>query len=269
MTTDRISALLTLLQDEDTAIAALAMEEFLRLGGAADETIAEHQEANDPQLRRRIHQLSGIVSRRRERDKFVKAVTEQNGSLWEYVVEMNCLYDSGCNRSLQEQECNAISDALSGKPVGASSIASTMRERDYTVPTEDIIDVDLFLVAQVTESRYGSAPLLCALAQEAGDRQGWESTIVLHGGRFCLFDREHLLLDPTQGWHLAKLGTEERIHPCSRKDVVLAVLCQLFLASLIEGHLRELHHFGTLLTTLNGDSLDTLPFPLGTADPLR
>jgi hypothetical protein len=46
-------------------------------------------------------------------------------------------------------------------------------------------------------------------------------------------------------------------------DVLLSVLVQLFLIALVDGQLRDLYHFGDLLTALNNEDVDALPFPLG------
>ena len=93
---ERVTALLTLLQDEDLKIASLAMEQFLKLGRVTDETIAEHQESQDPCLRHRIHQLSSILARRRERLAFIEAAGRENASPWEGILRINRLYDPRC-----------------------------------------------------------------------------------------------------------------------------------------------------------------------------
>ena len=82
----RVSALLTLLQDEDLRIASLAMEQFLKLGRVAEETVAQFQEAGDPALRHRIHQLGSILARRRSRVHFIEAVANDEITLWEGIL---------------------------------------------------------------------------------------------------------------------------------------------------------------------------------------
>ena len=264
---ERISALLTLLQDDDVKIASLAMEQFLKLGHDADETIAEHQESQDPQLRQRIHQLSTILVRRRMHEEFLHALAEGTLTLWRGMMAINVLYDSSVNVDFIDREIETLAKAITSGDPGAAHVAKVMKDRELRVPSEEILDVDLYLVDRVLEegSGSGSAALLCAIAQQAaGDH--WPSTIVLRNGRFCLLDAEHTLVEPTEGWRMTKLNAEERVHPCSIKDSLLAVLTQLFLVSLVDGSLRELYHFGSLLTALNKHSLDVLPYPLGKGD---
>lgn len=259
-----VSALLTLLQDEDLKIASLAMEEFLKLGQVMEETIAEHQEAQDPTLRQRIHQLSSILVRRRARLQFIEAMSNEQISLWDGACQINALYDPRSSPAAIAKLAEEVTtESLRSEPVTTPRVAALMREQEFVVPDQDVLDVDLYLVQRVLETRYGSPALLCLLAQHAAAGMDWMFTIVLHGGRFCLIDRNNLLLDPTEGWHISKLKAADRIHPCARRDVLLGILSQLFLVALVNGQLRDLYHFGDLLTALNRTSLDVLPYPLG------
>lgn len=260
----QLSALVTLLQDDNPQIASLAMEHLLSLGPVADETIAEYQESHDPQLRQRVHQLSSILARRRSRDAFIAALGQENLSLWDGIVQIHSLYEPIPPRETLEARVDEVAADLQSGETMTHQIADLMREKEFTVPSDDILDVDLFLVNRVLETRYGHAALLCVLAKRIASDAGWNATICLHGGRFCLIDRDHILLKPSEGWQYGKIGTEERIHPCSRKDVLMAILAQLFMVALIDGQLKDLHHFGTILTALNDQPLAALPYPLGT-----
>lgn len=259
----QLSALLALLQDDSQEVASLAMEQFLNLGRVADEMIAEHQESQDPFLRQRMHQLSTILARRRARREFIRALADGSLSLWDGIVQIHSLYESVGPREGMEEKVRALAADLQPGDTMTHQIADLMREKEFTVPSDDILDVDLFLIHRVVETRYGHAALLCVLARRIGEAVGWNATICLHSGRFCLMDRDHILLNPSEGWQFGKLGAKERIHPCSRRDVLMAVLSQLFMVALIDGQLRDLHHFGAILSELNGNSLDGLPYPLG------
>jgi len=253
----------TLLQDDNPQIASLAMEHLLSLGQVADATIAEYQESHDPQLRQRVHQLSSILARRRSRDAFIAALGQENLSLWDGIVQIHSLFEPIPPRETFESRVDEIAADLQPGKTMTHQVADLMREKEFTVPSDDILDVDLFLINRVIETRYGHAALLCVLAKRIAEEAGWNATICLHGGRFCLIDRDHILLKPSEGWQYGKIGTEERIHPCSRKDVLMAILAQLFMVALIDGQLKDLHHFGTILTALNDQALDALPYPLG------
>jgi hypothetical protein len=261
----QLSALLTLLQDEDQQIASLAMEHLLNLGEAVDDTIAEYQESHDPQLRQRVHQLSAILARRRAREAFIAALSQENLSLWDGIIQIHSLYEPIPPRETLEARVDEIAADLQPGATVTHQIADLMREKEFTVPSDDILDVDLFLISRVLDTCYGHAALLCVLAKRIAAEAGWNATVCLHGGRFCLIDRDHILLKPSEGWQYGKISTDERIHPCSRKDVLLAILAQLFMVALIDGQLKDLHHFGSILTALNGTPVATLPYPLGPA----
>lgn len=258
-----VSALLNLLQDENVKVASLAMEQLLKLGTAAEQAVAEHQEARDPHLRARIHQLGSILRRRRARQEFIQAVSKENVDLWEGVVRINALYDPECRRDVVDESIADLRHKVGPVSISSPDLAALMRDQEFAVPDQDVLDVDLYLAERVLETRFGSPAVLCPLALEIGRKSGWNATIVLFEGRFCLVDRNHLLLDPTNDWHVTKLENTSRFHPCARKHLWLGILTQLFLVCLVDGHLRDLHHFGVLLTALSDSGLDALPFPLG------
>ena len=260
---DKLNALLSLLQDDNLKVVSLAMEQFLKLGRIAETTIAEHQDSSDPQLRARIHQLSNIMARRRDRQRFLQAVSSEAMSLWEGICRINALYDPRFSRRNVHRHINRMASELGPGKITSAALASLMRNHEFAVPSDDLLDVDLYLVEQVLETKYGSPPLLCVLAAHLGGAAGWSASIVLYQGRFCLMDAHNLLLDPGAGWRITRLKGADKIHPCGKKDVWLGVLAQLFLVTLVEGYLRDLHHFGDLLTALNGGSLEKLPYPLG------
>lgn len=259
----KLNALLNLLQDDDLRVASLAMEQILKLGAVADETIAEFQEDNDPIVRSRMHQLSSILARRRARMEFAQAVKKESISLWDGIIAINQLYDPECGRHVVDNALKQLTDQVSAERCDTPYMASFMKEQEFLVPEEDILDVDLYLVERVLAAKYGAPALLCALAQKVGEKAGWQPTIVLFEGRYCLIDHSYILVDPGDSWHIRKLKNEDKIHPCGRKDIWLGTLSQLMLVSLVEGNLRDLYHFGDMLTSLDNTDLDVLPYPLG------
>ena len=144
-----ISALLTLLQDEDDKVASLAMEQFLN-SGLAEETVAQFQEASEPQLRQRIHQLSGILARRRARREFLDAVAANRLSGWEGLIQINVIYDPQTDRGWIADAMREIVNAA-GRGATAARVAAVMRDKEFMVPDEDTLDVDLYLLDAVLD----------------------------------------------------------------------------------------------------------------------
>ncbi len=264
-TESQVRALLNLIQDDDLKVASLAMEQFLKLEkGLTDRLLAEHQEAADPRLRHRIHQLSGILQRRRSRLEFAHSMNSQKMGIWEGLCRINSVYDLRCNQENLESETEKlITEMMISQPTALPQVAAVMREHRFSVPEETMVDIELYLVESVLESRIGSAAVLCGLTHHLASQAGWRGTVVLHEGRFCLIDRQDNLLDPSADWGISKLETRGLIHPCAPRDLWLAVLTQLFLVALVDGHLRDLYHFGYLLTALDDSDMTILPSPLG------
>lgn len=260
-------ALLSLIQDNDFKVASLAMEQFLKLEGpVCAKLLAENQEASDPRLRHRIHQMGSIFLRRRNQKEFIQAVKSQDMELWEGLTWINRTYDPQCDYPFIESETEKIAAEL--KQQGNHTlpqIAAAMREKRFAVPEEEVIDTDLYLVESVLESRFGSAVVCCSLIHHLASRFGCTGTVVLHEGHFCFLDNQNLLLDPASGWQLSKLKTQEAIHPCTSRDIWTTVLAQLLLVSLVDGQLPDIHHFGQLLAALNGTGIEVFPEPLGPA----
>ena len=264
---NRLAALITLMQDENVRVASLAMEELLKLDGHAEWAVAEFQDAQDEQLRLRIHQLGCVLTRRRNRRKFVEAVKAERLPLWRGVLALNRLYDPRFNAEKVRRAVSELRHQLQEKQVTTPRVAAFMRDEEFLVPEEDYLDTQLFMIQSVLELRFGCPAILCALAQHISTQAGWGFTTVLYAGRFCLIDRNNLLLDPSEGWRISKLKEADKIHPCARKDILYGMLSQLFLVALMEGHLRDLYHFGDLLTALNGATIQSLPYPLGELKP--
>ncbi len=259
-----LRALLNLIQDDNLKVASLAMEEFLKQNSEQTEKmLAEHQEAADPRMRGRIHQLSSISNRRRQRIDFIRRVRSQDMGLWEGMCRINSLYDARASlRHVSKRIRGLRSEMLDSSPAGLPKIASIMREHDFTVPEGGDTDIELYLVESVLASSHGSDIILASLAQHIAEEAGWRGSIALHEGRFILVDNQCRLLDPAAGWQVS--GSEkEMLHPCSSQDLWLAVLTRLFSIALTEGHLRDIHHFGSLLAALNGGDISALPSPLG------
>jgi len=259
----RFNALISLLQDEDVRVASLAMEQLLQLGPVTEQTIAQYQDCHDPHLRQRMHQLASILQRRQARRDFIEAVASEKMTVWAGVCRITALYDPQIALDTVEATVVSMGEDLAAGRAGAAQVAAVLRDWEFAVPEQDLLDVELYLADSVLESKYGSPVLLCVLGQEIGRRCGWNATVGLYEGRFCLIDGGNLLLDPTSGWHITQMDSADKFHPCGPKDVWLGVLSQLFLVALVEGQLRDLYHFGDLLTALNDAGIEALPPPLG------
>jgi len=262
-TTDKsFGALLSLLQDDDAKVASLAMEQFLKLGDVSA-ALARFQEDGDSRVRHRIHQIGSIVIRRKARQAFIDNVRSGQPDLWQGVCQINGLYDPQSSMDKVNRSVRELASELPGIHVKAADIAALMKEKEFFVPEEDMLDGELYMVDSVLETRYGSAIALCVLAFRLGELRDWKADPVLFEGRLCLLEKDGVLLDPANKWKVHALEESDKLHKCAKKDVWFMFLSQLFLIALVEGQLRDLYHFGDLLTALNEGTIDDLPAPLG------
>jgi len=265
-TTDKeFDALLSLLQDDDAKVASLAMEQFLKLGDV-NQAVATYQEDGNTRVRKRMHQISGIMMRREARGKFIDAVRGDHPTLWEGICRINGLYDPRSSVDKTNRQVRELASELPAVNVGAKDIAALMAEKEFVVPEEDVLDGELYMMDSLLETKYGSPAALCILASRVGELRDWSAAPVLFEGRLCLLEKDGILLDPASRWKVHELSESDKLHTCTKKDVWFMFLSQLLLIALVEGQLRDLYHFGDLLTALNGNSINDLPYPLGTAD---
>jgi hypothetical protein len=257
-----VSALISLLEDDDKQVSTLAMEELLTMDQELDALVAELQESTSPILRSRIHQIGNILNIRRARMAFIDKVKTGQMSLWDGLLQINYQYNPRMGFASVDKAMSELTSRLPKRP-NSARIAAFMRNEGFTHPVEDVLGADLYLVEDALIQRVGSPILLSVLARHLGEQCGWHSTLVLYRGKHCLVDGHYNLLEPAEGWRISPLNGLDKQHPCGDRDVWLTVLSQLFLAALMEGSLQAIHRMGNILALLSGGEFDLLPFPLG------
>jgi hypothetical protein len=267
---DEMPAILTLLQDDDDCVASLAMEHLLSSGESElRDTVAEYQEATNPLLRHRIHQLSSILSRRQGQTELIREIKNNSLASWETACQLNRLYGGRhYSQPMVDEEVSRLLDGCKEANIRTvSGLAGFLRDQRFSVADkDDMFDIRLHMIQEVLLDRWGSEVVLCVLMQHLGTRLGWNSAIVVYHGTFCLIDSQRQLVEPLERWRLVKLDEKEAVHACSRRDVFLAMLSQLFMASTVEGSLRDLYQFGSQLSLLREAAWDDLPYPLGNVE---
>jgi len=259
----KISALLNLLEDEDSQVSTLAMEQLLLLERGADDLLQEFQEAANPRLRGRIHQLGSILKIRRSRNAFIHEALNSTLSLWAGLLHINYQYNPRLNFESVDGMLNELAARLPAK-LTTVRLCAFLRDENFQYTQEDTLGSDLFLVEDVLVQRVGSPILLSVIAHCLGEKAGWHSSPVLYHGRHCLIDDSHgNLIEPADGWKITRYSRDDRLHPCGDRDIWLTVLCQLFLAAMLEGRLQAIHRVGAILARLCGAGTGSLPYPLG------
>ncbi len=256
-----LDALVNLLEDEDTHIATLAMEELLRHQDA-DQLVAELQEAPSPVLRTRIHQLGNVLNIRRARTNLIRQVESSDISLWQGLLQINYQYNPRMNVNAVDELLTDLVDRLPVE-LNTARLISYMRDENFAYTGEDVLGSDLYLVEDVLRQRVASPILLSVVAHHLGRQAGWQSRVVLFKGKHCLLDGRGHLIEPAENWRITRLPKNDHLHPCGKQEIWLTILCQLYLSAMLEGRLLAIHRVGSILTRLCGGEFGALPFPLG------
>lgn len=256
-----LDALVNLLEDEDTHVSTLAMEQLLRHQDA-DDLIAELQEDANPVLRSRIHQLGNILNIRRARSQFIESVETSGLSLWNGLLQVNYQYNPRMNKDGVDRLVNELLEKMPSE-LNTVRLTSFMRNENFSYTGEDVLGADLYLLEDTLIQRVGSPIMLSVIARHLGRHLGWHSTVVLFKGKHCLLDARGHLIEPAENWRITRLPRHDNLHPCGNKEIWITILCQLYLSAMLEGRLLAIHRVGSILTKLCGGNFQNLPFPLG------
>lgn len=257
-----INALINLLEDEDRHVSTLAMEQLLHQEQTIDQLVAEFQESHNPILRSRIHQLSNILKMRRCRNLFVESVRHSSISLLEGAIKINYLYNPVMNMTETRKAFRDLARKLPSD-LSSSRLGEFLREENFIHTTEDMLGADLYLIEDVLLQRVGSSLLLSLIANELSRSAGIHNQIVIYRGKHSLLDDSNNLIDPSENWRISRAKQNDRLHPCTKNDIFLTILSQLFLSAIFEGRLQSIYRVCLPLTDLCGGKLGDLPFPLG------
>ena len=256
-----LNALLKLLDDDEGQVASLAMEPLLSMKGI-DKFIAKHQDCDNPRLRRRIHQLSNVIARRRLRDHFLSQIDNPNFSAWDAALAINVLADTRRTIDELEEQTRSLAGVLRRSKTTTAQMRSFMINQGFAVPPDFGMRFEYYTIGDVLETHAGSAVLLCLLAQRIGKLCGWPSGICMYEGRFCLLDANFNVIDVTRNWEQRR-WPRDKYHMCLRKEIIACILSYLTVTAIQEGSLHELHIFASLLCDMHGQELNELPYPLG------
>ena len=256
-----LNALLSLLEDEDTQVSTMAMEELIRHHDI-EHLVAEHQESPSPLLRSRIHQLGNILNLRKCRNDFIAQVESGSMTLWSGLSQINYQYNPRMRPSAIDTLVEDLVKQLPD-PLNTVRLSTFMRSEGFSYSGDEILEPELYLLEDVLQHRLGSPILLSVIARHLGRLRGWRSTVVLFKGKHCLLDSRGHLIEPAETWRITRLPRHDHLHPCGNREIWMTVLCQLFLSAVLEGRLLTIQRTGSILTTLCGGDFGRLPFPLG------
>ncbi|NLF94413.1 MAG: hypothetical protein GX564_11065 [Oligosphaeraceae bacterium] len=259
---EEIAILQSLLQDEDESVASLAMEKLLPSAGL-DSFLAAHQDDNDPMLRRRCFQMGYISAYRRDLDGLIGSLKDNSFDLWESVLMLDRLYDSQSSLSYLKSLYQNLATDYSSRKDSLRGLVRFLKERSFITPAQNWSDISNYLIGDVLENRIGSGLMLCILAQQLGGQRGLTVNICLHAGHYCLVDEKFSLVDPMEGWKISSNVSPNLCHLCSKKELILALLFQLYSMAVISWDPFDIFLFQKILACYFDFPENAMPYPVG------
>ena len=260
---NKISALINLLDDDDQQIATVAMEKLLQFGVEILPELRLVQEAQNPVLRSRIHQLEAILMRKMDLTSFIKRIEAGKIHLWEDLFVLNRIHFPDMTAGDLEDVMDELHDECSQKTFSSHLLCTYMKKKNFRVPSTDMLDSAIHMIGSTLLNGEGSSLILCVIAKYLGKRFNWEATIILHKGHHCLIDKDNCIIDPQQKWSYRPLKEGIKAHACSDRNILLTLISNLYLDALTEGHMRILHDLAQVMAVLSQMDIQEFPYPIG------
>ena len=257
-----LKVLLSLLQDEDESVTSLAMEKILP-SAELDKFIATYQDDNDPMLRRRCYQMGYITTYRRQLAELIAALKENSFDLWQSVLMLDRLYDSQSSLKYLENLYINLQDDYSSRKDSLRGLVRFLKDRSFITPSQNWFDISNYLIGDVFENRVGAAVVLCILARQLGASRNITLNICLHSGRYCLVDEKYTIVDPSNDWKITGNIPPDLFHLCSRKEILIALLFQLYSLAVISWDPFDIFLFQKILSSYYDFPDNAMPYPVG------
>ncbi len=259
---EEMKILSSLLQDEDESVASLAMEKILP-SAELNDFIAAHQDDDDPMLRRRCFQMGYIAFYRRQLNDLIVSLKNNSFDLWHSVLMLDRLYDSQSSLTYLESLYRNLADDYAVRKDSLRGLARFLRDRSFVTPSQNWFDISNYLIGDVFENRVGAGILLCILGRQLASERKLTLNVCLHTGRYCLVDEKFTLLDPQENWKITTNLSPDLFHLCSKKELFLALLFQLYTLAVISWDPFDIFLFQKILSSYYEFSDCALPYPAG------
>ena len=255
--------LLTLLEDTDSRSSLAAMQ-FMLKRGDLDAFVAAHQDEENPRLRRRIQQLHNVARLRQLQAAFIEALDEKSMTFWQAVRRLSLIYDQRYSEMALDQKIEDFLNASRMRQPSSEALARLLLKKNFEPPRyNEMFQLETFFLPEALFSGCGQTLLLCALAKQICQINGWGGTIVLYSGKFMLQTPEGKILMPEERWEALKDRDATRFHVCTDQELIHTYLAQIAAACVIDDQPYDLCVFSRMMTTHCGGQVSDLPYPLG------
>ena len=254
---------LTLLEDPDPR-SYLAVMQIMLDRDDVDAFVAEHQDEENPRLRKRIQQLHNVVRIRRLQQQFVAGLDDKTLSFWDALKRLSLIFDQRYSESALELNLEAFMETARMQHPSSEALANFMRKKNFIPPAyQHMFEIETFFLPEALTSGNGQTLLLCALCRQICKRSGWGGTIVIYSGKFMFQTPDGVVLMPDEDWTVLKNRDVQRYHVCTEQELVHSYLAQIFAACVIDNQPYDLCVFARMMVSHCGAKLEEIPFPLG------
>ena len=258
---DEIASLVSLLDDEDEAVAVDAMAELLRREDELGDILAEAQESGNPLMRRRVHQLEAAITLRRRRREFRRKLQQPHVDLIDGLIDVHLQwYDNDSRPELVRLWADFLRESRRFPKRTFEHIAYFLRKSGFTATEETTMRPEYYCLGPVLENRIGAGSVLAAVAAAIADPE-LAPRMIRVMGEFALFDGERLLI-PAHDWRIAPAPDVTNCEFWDKRQLLKYASMTLFSAAVNSDSFR---YVLTIAQALNGEeeehALDGFPYP--------
>jgi hypothetical protein len=260
----KISALVSLLEDENNDIAASAISELLSYGKEIGPLISELQESPNLLVRRRIHQMQAIIKTRNSRNKLSRRFHNKHSGLWQGLNELHFLwYDNDNTETLRDLRKELLEKAAVIKPRTSEKLAELMKAMAFICSGRGNIEPDFYCIGSVLETKVGADFILCSIAQAIASYYGWKGEIVYsRKGGYALLDSFGYKIS-SKNWSINKAAENEEYEAWNTGMLLKHAVFHLYLCAISSDSIRYVYTIGLCLAKMLGkdDIHELLPYP--------
>ena len=260
-----------MLDDPNENVAAGVMAELLRHGDELLPVLSELQEADDPLLRKRVHELETIAALRRRRRDYLHKLEAADFDLVQALIELHLLwFDRDNPEMLLEMMQTFMGVAANNDIKDIAELGGFMARNNFAVPPEDEeLDVENYCIGPILDDRLGSGVMLCTLALIAGIGSGLELGMVRIAGHFAVVNRQGEMVSPDNGWIVDRVSRlEQGDFWNDPRSVLRYASLMLFLSAVSADNFRYVHIIAhALMGDDDNDVCDFLPYPYNGREP--
>lgn len=255
--------LIKLLDDDSQHTASLVMAELLCHEQELDSVIMELQEAEDPKMRRRVHQLQSVLRTRRNRRSIARKLRNSNVDLFQGLTDLHFLWYDNDSRDTVNQYWDAIvENSKKYNPVTIDKLGYFMRKYGFRTSSKDDIEADYYSLGIVLEELIGADFMLCAIARRLAAHWGLKLKIIYLIGDFALIDEKGQVLFPKNFWKILPQIKKSTYNVWNSKQILRLATSMLFTCAVSTDSFRYIYSIGnTLAKSCGAEDLRTLAFP--------